>query len=328
MNLEEIRETYKERIATYDTLGQNFYDSISILLKDEGIKFLSISYRVKDIESFIEKIERKSYENPLTQIEDICGLRIICYYQKDIQRIRDTIKKEFEVLESTDKEDKLDYDQFGYRSYHIIASINPKWDVVPNYRGMTDLKCEIQIRTVLMHAWAEIEHNLAYKSKSQTPQKFRRKLHRISAKLEEADEQFEELKKESEEYQKEIRKEVKEQGDKFDANIELNVDSLQAYMDTNFPKRLKDIEATSDLVDQMNEFGVSLKDLNDGWNIIKPNFSELEKEFVKDKRFNKWAQVGIVRVVLDLTNDNFIKRHSYKSRMEERKRLKEKYTTL
>ena len=61
------------------------------------------------------------------------------------------------------------------------------------FRDYADFKVEIQIRTILMHAWAEIEHRLAYKKQAHIPSHLRRKFSRISAKLEEADEQFEEL---------------------------------------------------------------------------------------------------------------------------------------
>jgi len=195
MDIEIIRKEYESNLQLYDKLGKNISESIRILLEDDEIKVLSINYRVKETDSFLEKIERKIYENPLVDIEDICGIRIICYYQKDIAKITNIIKQEFDIHEFQNKESKLGYDQFGYRSHHVIASIKKVWEKTPNFKGLSHLKCEIQVRTVLMHAWAEIEHNLAYKTEAQTPEQFRRKLHRISAKLEEADEQFEDLKK-------------------------------------------------------------------------------------------------------------------------------------
>lgn len=323
MDLEKIQKTYESQINLYDKFGENIVESISILLSEQKIKFLSIHHRVKSAESFFEKIDRKSYDNPLSQIEDICGIRIICYYVEDIGKIVSIIKKEFNVSESLDKESNLEFDRFGYRSHHIIASIKPAWAIVPNYKGMTELKCEIQIRTVLMHAWAEIEHSLAYKSESQTPEQFKRKIHRISAYLEDADEKFEELKKESEEYRKELKKEIGKQ--KLNPSLPLNVDSLQAFMDANFPRRKKDIESTSNLVDQMKTFKVTLQDLEKGWEIVKPNFSNIQRDFWAKKKYSRWAQVGIARIVLDLTNEGFIKRHKGSTRLKERQELKRKY---
>lgn len=194
-NSYDYTQQFLEKEKLYESLGRNIVESIKILLTTSKIPILSIYYRVKSIESFLEKIDRKAYADPIEDIEDICGIRIICYYQKDIEKITDIIKTEFSIHESETKEDRLEQNQFGYRSHHLIACINKQWEITPNFRGLGDLKCELQIRTVLMHAWAEIEHSLSYKSEVQVPEKFRRKLSRISAKLEEADEQFEELKK-------------------------------------------------------------------------------------------------------------------------------------
>ncbi|MEQ5791967.1 hypothetical protein J4E06_12935 [Muricauda sp. NFXS6] len=323
MNIQQIEKGFKEKIELYDTLGKNLVESIKILLKKANIKVLSITYRVKNTNSFLEKIERKSYSNPLEEIEDICGIRIICYYQKDIEKIKKIITKELKIHESTDKETKLKYDQFGYRSHHLIASVIKDWEITPSFRGLSNLKCEIQIRTVLMHAWAEIEHNLAYKNEAQTPSQFRRKIHRISAKLEEADEQFEELKIESEKYQKELSKEIA----KSNQEIELNLDTLQAFMDNNFPKRRKDLDATGQLLNQMITYNASLKDLKNGWDVLKDDFEELEKEFWMgaNSKFTKWIQVGIARFVLDITHPEFINRLPSSYQKKARERYRQKY---
>lgn len=276
----------------------------------------------------MEKIERKEYDSPLEEIEDICGVRIICYYLKDIPKIVEILKKEFKIYESFKPEKRFEFDQFGYRSHHIVASINEGWSKVPNYHGLEGLKSEIQTRTVLMHAWAEIEHNLAYKNEAQVPKEFRRKLHRISAKLEEADEQFEELKTESLEYQKRIIDEINKKDGKFTDSISLNLDSLQAFLDTNFKNKRKNPDQTSRLLEEMLEYDLTLGNLQKGWEKIKFRFDEIEKEFWTEKKLSKWTQVGAARIILDLTNTKFRNRHKNKSsvRFKERVRLSKKYT--
>lgn len=301
MNEINLKQEFTERALKYDILGKNVVESIRLLLEKNKIKVLSINFRVKELISFLEKIERKNYENPLEEIEDFCGLRIICYYQKDILEIENIIKKEFNIHEFQNKESKLDYDQFGYRSHHLIASIKSEWESTPNFRELSGLKFELQIRTILMHAWAEIEHSLAYKSELQTPKQFRRKLHRISAKLEEADEQFEELKLESQNYKKSLLKLTNKRIDNLE-EIELNIDSLQAFMESNFPKRKTNIELTGKLLNQMISLEISLNDLASSWNKVKPKFEKMESEFLNDNAsYTKWAQVGIARFVMDLT---------------------------
>tara|TARA_B110001469_G_scaffold54132_1_gene52240 strand:+ start:7992 stop:8981 length:990 start_codon:yes stop_codon:yes gene_type:complete len=310
MNFNQLRNDFENKSEKYESLGKNVVESIRILLHLENIKTLSIYFRVKDVDSFLEKIERKSYEKPFEETEDICGIRIICYYQKDIAKIERIIKKEFDTIESFNKENDLEYNEFGYRSHHLIASVKKEWEKTPNFRGLSTLKFELQIRTVLMHAWAEIEHNLAYKSELQTPKQFRRKLHRISAKLEEADEQFEELKKESEEYQNQLLDEAKNNKPVIENNTELNIDSLQAFMDSNFPKRIKGLDSTGKLLNQMVEYNISLKGLKNAWDKIEPHFKVMEQEYLGETngRYSKWGQSGIARFTLDLTNENYRKR--------------------
>jgi putative GTP pyrophosphokinase len=183
-NIAEISDQYSKAKHNYEKLGVNLVQALELFLKERDINVLSINYRVKDDLSFVEKIDRKHYANPFDEIEDICGIRIICYYQSDVEKISEVLRQEFMVIENQDKETLLKADQFGYRSTHFIVKIKKEWNKAPNYRGLENLKAEIQIRTVLMHAWAEIEHKLVYKNANQVPSQFRRKLSRISAKLE------------------------------------------------------------------------------------------------------------------------------------------------
>ncbi len=74
----------------------------------------------------MKKYNEKKYNLPFEQIEDICGIRIICYYQSDITKICDIINTEFDVIESQDKEDLLESNEFGYRSFHFIVKLKKK----------------------------------------------------------------------------------------------------------------------------------------------------------------------------------------------------------
>jgi putative GTP pyrophosphokinase len=305
-----IIQTYKEITSKYEKLGLNISQAIELLLNEEKIPYLSIDYRTKDVDSFVGKIQRKSYKNPFEDIEDICGLRIICYYQSDIEKIKNIIQKEFEILNNENKVENLDFDQFGYRSFHFILKIKNEWLKTPNYRGLENIKAELQIRTILMHAWAEIEHKLAYKTESQIPKEFRRKLSRISAKLEESDEQFEDLKNEIEDNKHNIIESAKE-SKIFYSNIEFNLDSLQAFLDFAFPERTKEIKQTIHLFDEMVENKISLKTLAEGFEKAKNIFENVEKEeiFFHHGHDNEitmlYAQVGAARTVLELVDDKY-----------------------
>ncbi|WP_234572819.1 GTP pyrophosphokinase [Rhodohalobacter sp. 614A] len=301
----KIVEKYNSVYGQYEKLGLNLSQVFELLLNENDIQFLSVYYRVKDIDSFIKKIEQKGYQDPFKEIEDICGVRIICYYQSDVELIKKILRKELNVLEDENKEENLEFDQFGYRSTHLILTTPDKWLETPNYRGLKNVKAEVQVRTVLMHAWAEIAHKLAYKSKSQIPKAFRRKLSRISAKLEESDEQFEEIKKQIESNKKELIISA-EESNEFNPNVEFNLDSLQAFLDYAFPNRKKSIELTSGLFEEMEKKKISLKDLIFGYKKAGPFLRDVEKETAWDKENGFYlVQVGAARMILDLTIDSY-----------------------
>lgn len=300
MEKDTIKKHYDKNISNYRSLAENVQKALTKFLIENGISFLSVSYRIKEFNSYFEKIERKAYENPFDQIEDFCGLRIICFYPADLKRIAEVIHKEFEVIESIDKSSKLEPDRFGYRSNHYIVKIRKEWSNAPNYRGLEKLKMEIQVRTILMHSWADIEHKLAYKKKEQIPEQFRRKLYQLSALLEIADGQFQELKNEKERFKESLI--VNKNGKKtFDFNLELNLDSLQAYLDFTFPNRSKMDERTRELLDELIEFNLSLKEFEKMRIKSIPIIDDLEKKMAP----RKWAQVGIVRAILDVYCDSY-----------------------
>lgn len=309
-----ISKKFNDLKPLYKRLGMNIQQALETFLKENDIAYLSINHRIKDLSSFLEKIERKKYDKPFEEIEDICGIRIICYYQSDIEKIQQLIKKEFEIVENQDKIQLLGANEFGYRSMHFIAKIKSDWSSAPNYRGLADLKAEIQIRTILMHSWAEIEHKLSYKSETHIPKDLRRKFSRISAKLEETDEQFEEIKNSIEANKLKLLEEVN-RTNSFDTETDLNLDNLQAFMDFAFPDRDKQISETSELLDEMIIFNISFKDLIKAFSKYKDNLIVIEKEendFMELKvnsRF-KWSQTGAIRALFLLISDNYFESKS------------------
>lgn len=309
-DLREISEEYSKVKNKYDALGINLAQALELFLKENDLKVLSVTYRVKDRDSFVEKIDRKNYEKPFDDIEDICGIRIICYYQSDVDKIAEIISKEFEVLENQDKEELLEADQFGYRSTHFIVKIKKEWLKAPNYRGLENLKAEIQIRTVLMHAWAEIEHKLAYKKKSHIPDKLKRTFYILSAKLEDADKQFEELKNEITKYREEVIEITTSESIKTE-DIELNLDSLQAFLDATFSNRTKDIEQSRFLVDEFLYYGIGLKEFISSYEEVKNYLTKIENELHLGA---KRTQVGMAVLIMNLTNKKYFENNVFSPR--------------
>jgi ppGpp synthetase/RelA/SpoT-type nucleotidyltranferase len=311
IDTDQIRKRYSELMPKYQNLAINLKQALELFLHNAGISYLSIDHRVKDIDSFIDKISRKKYTNPFDQVEDICGLRIVCYYTSDLEKICDIIKKEFNIIESADKEHVLRPDQFGYRSYHFIVKTKGSWLNAPNYRGLENLTAEIQVRTVLMHAWAEIEHKLAYKKKIDIPDQFQRKFAMIAAKLEETDQQFEQLRVDSEEYRKYLITNADKADGVFDSTLPLNLDNLQAFLGYYFRnQKTAGMQATRSLLEELIMWGITMKQLVESYQKVKPFLPQIEEEdFGGEKLGRSMYQQGMARLILDLTDDGYFTRH-------------------
>ena len=324
MSIDNYTKRFTELKPKYEKLGVNVKQAVESLLQENDIPYLSINYRVKEQKSFLEKINRKEYTEPFVETEDICGVRIICYFQNDIQKIQNIITKEFDVFEEQSKQELLNATEFGYRSTHLIARVKKEWESTPIFRGIVDLKFEIQVRTILMHSWAEIEHKLAYKSESDIPKELRRKFSFISAILEAADTQFEEIKDRINQNKKDLIAKA-EKNERFDDTVELNLDNLQAFMDFAFSGREKDINVTQRVLEEMLKFNISFQDLIDGYTRYKDILPIIEKEELEKlypsgefrrtpstalKNGTLWAQGGATRSLMMLINEEY--RNSFK----------------
>ncbi|RXJ60617.1 GTP pyrophosphokinase [Candidatus Marinarcus aquaticus] len=230
----EIENKYNKNLPLYQRAEKNVSEAIKEFLKTNNIPFVNIESRIKKFDSFFEKISRKQYDNPFKENEDFCGIRIILYHLEDIKHLENIIEENFLIEEKVNKSEKLESNEFGYRSNHIIIKIKPEWCVTPNYKGLDDIKIEIQIRTALMHTWAAIEHKLGYKNNQELPTNLIRKLYLMSALLENADMQFQEIKNEAENYQQKTVEESKKVG-KFTGS-KLNIDTLSALLEYYFPE--------------------------------------------------------------------------------------------
>jgi ppGpp synthetase/RelA/SpoT-type nucleotidyltranferase len=228
-------ETWEEAFSAnrdgYERFEKLLSDLVEKLIKNEGIS-AQISSRTKSLQSLKEKLERKGkeekpYEDPLNQITDLVGIRIITYYLEDIDLICNLIKKEFIIDEknSLDKSAILGIDQFGYKSVHYIVSLSSPRRDLPEWNEFKKFNAEIQIRTILQHAWAEIDHEIIYKNEENIPTEIKRRMYRLMALFELADEEFQNLKLDTEG----IKGKYLEDITFGNLKIELNVLSLGAY---------------------------------------------------------------------------------------------------
>lgn len=224
-------EEFDSKRATYERLQAALEALLTRAAADIGVTIFRIEGRVKSRDSIQEKLSRPEkagkYET-LADMTDLCGIRLVAFDSDACTKLIAAVRQHFSVdeINSVDKSGELEDDRFGYTSTHLVVSLPPARAEFFEYRDLVGLTAEIQIRTVLQHAWAVLDHNLRYKSKIEAPKELRRKLFRISAMLEAADEAFLDINKMSEQIRAEYTKDVQ----RGILNISLNKDSIETFI--------------------------------------------------------------------------------------------------
>lgn len=237
-------ESHKEKAVTAYLMKRPYYEQfcqvakiiIEEALARRGIKIHSVQARAKDPVSFGKKATQSSdtdpsspkYPSPLVEITDLAGLRIIAFFPKAIAEIDKMIAEEFNVVERSDKGERLlAEERFGYNSVHYLVRFLGKRASLPEYERFSDSVAEIQVRTILQHAWAEIEHDIQYKSTSVIPQEIRRRFTALAGMLEVVDREFQAVQDEDQRLRQVAREMIKE--GQIDA-VEITPDAIKAFL--------------------------------------------------------------------------------------------------
>ena len=188
---------YQNRRPVFEALSTEVKRIIEISFAQSKTRFHSIEARAKEVNSFERKLSKfnedgsRKYPNPLKEITDLAGVRVITYTLDDVVNVTDFVDANFEVLEKRDVgEERVEQGQFGYQSIHYLVKLTEGRLSLPEFSHYRDVVCEIQVRTVLQHAWAEMEHDIQYKGSQDIPKSVRRKFLSLAGLLEIADREF------------------------------------------------------------------------------------------------------------------------------------------
>lgn len=175
-------QMWREILNPYELAVKELTTKFEYLIKEHHDKgyYSSIERvegRVKSIVSILEKCQKKdiSIEDVTEKIEDIAGVRIICQFVEDIERVAELLRQRSDLTIKREKDYVSQPKDSGYRSYHMIV-----WYQVELLDGPKKIMVEIQIRTMAMDYWATIEHSLQYKYKLQIPEEIQTRLMRVS----------------------------------------------------------------------------------------------------------------------------------------------------
>ncbi len=178
----------------------------SLLSSSSTITPPSVIGRVKDREEAIKKFVRKYQSDSEAAkipyeikdfITDLLGVRVICLYEDEVERIASILSNNFDVLEVTDKIKALESteDEFGYKGLHLDLKINDKRRSLPEYARFASLRFEVQIRTIVQDAWSVLDHKIKYKKA--IPARLKRRINALAAQFETVDHEFLAIKNES-----------------------------------------------------------------------------------------------------------------------------------
>jgi putative GTP pyrophosphokinase len=227
-----IRRDYHNRLQMFEVLGISVRNVLEAALKRAVIPFHSVKFRVKSINSVLEKITTKDYGPDLNKFTDIVGIRVICLSPSHLETVTNLLQSEFKVLEVVDKRPQPDSEQFGYSSIHLICKLGEtERGKLTEFVELSDIKFEIQVRTILQEAWSEMDHRLVYKSEIAAPPAIRRLITKLSIALENADAIFQEIFDKRERYIGDLKK---ADSARF-GEESLNLDTLNEVMRRVYP---------------------------------------------------------------------------------------------
>jgi len=229
-------EQYGRKRDLYEDFAKAVRDVLADAIRVRGLRINDIQYRAKGLESFGKKVttpteqnpQEPKYKNPVGDVTDLSGVRVITFFPRTVDQVCQCIQDEFEVIERVDhtataqREERL-----GYQSVHYLVRLGRNRRELSEYRRFDSLIAEVQVRTIMQHAWAEIEHDIRYKSASAIPMAISRRFMTLAGLLEIADREFEAIQEEDASLRDTARTMVEE--GRYNA-VEITPDVLRAYL--------------------------------------------------------------------------------------------------
>lgn len=232
-----------------------------------------IEKRTKKVASFEQKARTRAignaaspkYADPLAEITDKTGIRVITFLPNSVELVCQAIETEFDIIEKVDKgEERFARGDFGYQSIHYLVKVREARLQLPEYSEYRDQVAEIQVRTIRQHAWAEMEHDIQYKTEDQIPVSTRRRFVALAGALEIADREFQAIQDEDARLRSSVKAALED--DLTNLNIAPNAEG-----------------ESSGAIDEAEESTQDLKDLKDlkGWSPGKARTLLAEGKYAK-----------------------------------------------
>jgi len=227
-DVEAVLIEFDSRVEALKSLCDKTKGLIEELLQDANVRYQSVQARVKNRKKLREKYldPAKDYTK-LDDIHDLAGLRVITYYDDEVDRVAEVIEREFDIdRENTDDKRKIELDRFGYSAINYVCTHLGTRASLREYRRFVNVRLEIQVTSILSHAWSEMNHG-SYDLGESCPSEIRRRFFQLKALLELADSQFSDLRDKTTNYERAVAVQVEAKV----PDLPLDAVSLKSFAD-------------------------------------------------------------------------------------------------
>jgi len=298
-------ETYKANLGLY----KEFVDEVIYTIKEEsklaGLIYADLKGRVKTPESVLEKIERNNISKPSEELFDFAGTRIVCLFEEEKEEFAKMIERVFDFTWKDNKKLKLGSNQMGYQSLHFSVKFGKDCSGT-RYNKFKNLSCEIQITTVLLEAWALINHTLVYKNESAIPVELQRDINNVSSLLEVAQKVFDDSYKKRKIYITKIEESATNNNLLFSQPIDF--DTLSLLSKTLYPSMVISDFLQNLLIEDINKDKFKkLGDINNAITNAKPFVEQYRLERPDFFRYS----TDILTKSLGFSDIDFRKKHKF-----------------
>ncbi|MGH2797296.1 MAG: GTP pyrophosphokinase [Thermoleophilaceae bacterium] len=176
-------DAYEAERPDYEDLAALIGKSVRSGLDARGLETV-VLWRAKETLSFVKKALRKGYSDPMREIGDKAGVRVIVYYLDDVDIVEKAVGELCHVHAREVKLDAMDYDQLGYLGVHLEVQPTAELAARSENERLASLRAELQIHTKAQSAWAVVSHHLLYKTPLGLPHHIKRGITRLVALVE------------------------------------------------------------------------------------------------------------------------------------------------
>lgn len=164
---DKLLTEYRDKYELYADFAEKTASILEQVLKENCYKYQPVSHRAKKPSSADARFVEKKCK-ALEDLKDLAGCRVIFYLGSDIETFIRKVYETFGDDNVVDHENKISTD--GYNAIHLVIQLGQDRLIHPEYKRFEGLKCEIQVTTILHHAWSEMEHDLVYKPQKELTQ--------------------------------------------------------------------------------------------------------------------------------------------------------------